>query len=343
MKNKKVYIILLNYNGWQDTIECLESVLKNDYKHYQVIVVDNSSVNNSMEYIINWAEGKQEIYYNETSKLKHLSQPFEPKPLQYIYYSKEEALKGGDVEKELNCNNPLIFIQSGKNGGFAAGNNIGIKYALAKNDFNYIWFLNNDTVIKNNTLNVLINSYKSISKRKKIGMLGSSLLYYSNPEYIQGLGATYNPIKSVGNHNFLHNKYNELVNTQLFEVDYVIGASFIVSKQFIDDVGLLTEEYFLYFEELDFAQRGLDFNYKSFVEPKSIVYHKEGASIGSSLNKSIIKSDLSDYYLIVNKIKITKKFFKLYLLTVIPVVILMVLKRLIYKPKHAFKIIKGLF
>jgi len=47
----KVAIIILNYNGWQDTIECLESVLRNDYPNYQVIVVDNGSSNNSMEYI----------------------------------------------------------------------------------------------------------------------------------------------------------------------------------------------------------------------------------------------------------------------------------------------------
>jgi GT2 family glycosyltransferase len=44
MTYPKVYIILLNYNGWADTIECLESVLRNDYPNYQVIVVDNNSI-----------------------------------------------------------------------------------------------------------------------------------------------------------------------------------------------------------------------------------------------------------------------------------------------------------
>ena len=88
----KVYIILLNYNGWKDTIECLESVLKNDYENYQIIVVDNDSPNNSMKFIINWAEGKQEVIYDDNSQLKHLSQPFEKKPLDYVFYTKEEAL-----------------------------------------------------------------------------------------------------------------------------------------------------------------------------------------------------------------------------------------------------------
>jgi len=57
----KVAIIILNYNGWKDTIECLESVLRNDYPNYQVIVVDNGSPDNSMEYIKAWAEGRQEV------------------------------------------------------------------------------------------------------------------------------------------------------------------------------------------------------------------------------------------------------------------------------------------
>lgn len=49
---KKVYIIILNYNGWKDTIECLESVFRNDYPNYLVIVLDNNFPNNSTEYII---------------------------------------------------------------------------------------------------------------------------------------------------------------------------------------------------------------------------------------------------------------------------------------------------
>ena len=58
----KVAVIILNYNNWQDTIECLESVLRNDYPNYQVIFVDNGSPNNSMEYIKAWAEGRQEVF-----------------------------------------------------------------------------------------------------------------------------------------------------------------------------------------------------------------------------------------------------------------------------------------
>ena len=81
MKYSKVYIIILNYNGWADTIECLESVLKNDYPNYQVIVVDNNSPNNSMEYIKAWAEGKLDVWVKPAHPLRHLSFPLVKKPI----------------------------------------------------------------------------------------------------------------------------------------------------------------------------------------------------------------------------------------------------------------------
>ncbi|WP_211325081.1 glycosyltransferase family 2 protein [Hydrogenothermus marinus] len=92
--NKKVYIIILNYNGWADTIECLESVLRNDYPNYQVIVVDNDSPNNSMEYIKAWAEGKLDVWVKPNHSLRYLSHPPIKKPIPYVYYNREEAEKG---------------------------------------------------------------------------------------------------------------------------------------------------------------------------------------------------------------------------------------------------------
>lgn len=154
----KVYIIILNYNGWYDTIECLESVLRNDYTNYQVIVLDNNSPNNSMEYIRAWADGKIDVWVKPDNPLRHLSFSPLPKPIPYVCYTREDAEKGGISEIEENArdkgfngittNYPLIFIQTGENLGFAGGNNVGVRYALAKDDFDSVILLNNDTVIK---------------------------------------------------------------------------------------------------------------------------------------------------------------------------------------------------
>ena len=96
----KVYIILLNYNGWQDTIECLESVIKNDYPNYQVIVVDNNSPNNSMEHLKSWSEGKLDVWVNPHNPLGSLSFPPVQKPIPYVYYTREDAEKGGNLTLE---------------------------------------------------------------------------------------------------------------------------------------------------------------------------------------------------------------------------------------------------
>jgi len=292
----KIYIILLNYNGWKDTIECLESVLKNDYKNYQIIVVDNDSPNNSMEYIINWAEGKQELVYDENSQLKHLSQPFEPKPLDYVFYTKEEALNGGDQEKESKLNNPIIFIQAGENGGFAAGNNIGIKYAFAKNDFEYVWLLNNDTVIEKNSLSTLLN----YASKKDIGICGSALMYYHNPKEVQAYGGTVNKFFGTSKHIFDINDIDK-------KLDYIVGASFLIDKKVINKIGLLPEEYFLYYEETDYCFNARNNGFKLGVDVESIVYHKEGGSTGADKNPNK-KSEFMDILSLKNRIKFHRKY-----------------------------------
>jgi GT2 family glycosyltransferase len=281
--NKKVYIIILNYNGWKDTIECLESVLKNDYENYQIIVVDNDSPNNSMEYILNWAEGKQEVLYDESSQLKHLSQPHEPKPLEYVYYTRDEALEGGDREKESRLDNPIIMIQAGENGGFSAGNNIGIKYALAKDDFEHIWLLNNDTVIEKDSLSSLV----SYASKNDLGISGSALMYYHEPKKVQAYGGHINKFFGTSKH---------ILNKDDIEkkLDYIVGASFLIDKKVIDKIGLLPEEYFLYYEDTDYSFNARKNGFKIGVALDSLVYHKEGGSTGT--NKSIQnKSAFSDF------------------------------------------------
>lgn len=295
MKNK-VYIILLNYNGWKDTIECLESVLKNDYENYQIIVVDNDSPNNSMEYIINWADGKQKVVYDENSPLKHLSQPFKKKPLEYVLYTKEEALQGRDKEKESKLNNPIVFIQAGENGGFAAGNNIGIKYALAKDDFEYVWLLNNDTVIEKNSLSLL----KKYATENDLGISGSALMYYHNPKEIQAYGGHINKFFGTGSHILQVSEIEK-------KLDYIVGASFLINKKVIDMMGLLPEEYFLYYEETDYCFNARNNGFKLGIATESVVYHKEGASIGSS-NNYTLRTEFSDVLTLKNRIRFHRKY-----------------------------------
>nr|WP_092074266.1 glycosyltransferase family 2 protein [Dendrosporobacter quercicolus]NSL49170.1 glycosyltransferase family 2 protein [Dendrosporobacter quercicolus DSM 1736]SDM86328.1 hypothetical protein SAMN04488502_10845 [Dendrosporobacter quercicolus] len=312
MQTSKVYIIILNWNGWQDTIECLESVFRSNYPNFTVIVCDNASIDNSLDKIKQWANGHIQSYVTDDSKISLLTTPPIKKPLPYAEYTRIQIDQCAVDNEE---NSPLILIQTGSNLGYAGGNNVGIRYALIQNDFEYIWLLNNDTVVDYTALAQLI---KRMKNKPSAGICGSTLLYYDNPDKVQALGgARYNRWLGTSKHigalaNF------ESLNIDCISVerkiDYIVGASMLVSKKFLNDVGLICEDYFLYFEEIDWITRGRE-NFELAYEYQSIVYHKEGNSIGSS-NDFKERSFTSDYYAIRNRLIFTKKHFKYALISV---------------------------
>lgn len=307
---KKVYILILNWNGWGDTIECLESVFRNNYKNFNVILCDNASKDNSLEKIKLWAEGSFNFFAPETNPLRSFSYPPVKKPILYNEYSFKDI-----KDQKINKNEEkLIIIQTGKNHGFSGGNNFGIKYALIQNDFDYIWLLNNDTVVNSNSLIELV---KKMNSNVKAGICGSTLIYYYQPNRVQAFGgASFNKVFGLSKHvnNFSFNKKNINYEVILKRLDYIVGASMFVTKDFIKEIGLLNEDYFLYFDEIDWAIRSKN---KFCLEyaPESIVYHKEGMSIGSNQD-SKKRSNISEYYGIRNRIKFTKKYYPWYLPTV---------------------------
>ena len=302
MTYPKVAVIILNYNGWQDTIECLESVLRNDYPNYQVIVVDNGSPNNSMEYIKAWAEGRQGVLTPEPSHpLYHLSHPPVKKPIPYICYTKEEAEKGGNFEleekltkewqKQRKSNNkenkelistspyPLIFIQTGENLGFAGGNNVGIRYILAKerNDFDSVVLLNNDTVICKNSITELIKAKNNLGNE---AIYGGRIYYYSNPTKIWYDGGYFN--EWLGRTMHINMGKSNIPEKAIHEVNFITFCYVFIPKQLLKIIGLLDESYFIYVEDLDYSYRVWKSGYKLYHVSSSQIYHKVGASSGEN-------------------------------------------------------------
>ncbi|MDH7446366.1 glycosyltransferase family 2 protein [Aquimarina sp. 2201CG14-23] len=293
MQIPKTYIILLNYKSWKDTIECLESVLKLQGDSFQIILVDNSPTNESIDNIISWANGKIE---NIKTDFPELVYPLEKKPIEYVLASEKNAEEAVFEDKKL------IIIKSNENNGFSAGNNVGLRYVLnVSNSSGKVWLLNNDTVVSKNTLSKLLETSESNSK---YGIIGAKLIEYDNPKIIQSIGGKYNPwigkISIVGNGDSVNKKYSKEVT-----FDYPIGASMFLDIDFVRKVGLMDEQYFLYFEEYDWVLRGKRNGYEMCFCPEAEVYHKGGGSSGGKTSK------LSDFYGIRSKILFTKKFFPL--------------------------------
>lgn len=327
-KRNKVCIIILNYCNWQDTIECLESVFNLRYENFYVIVCDNGSPDKSMLHFKTWAESFSSPSSRESSindsiclnshKLKTYSicqrgQLVEP-------YSLEAGQKH------------LFIIDNKENLGFAGGNNVGIRFALMDPDLDFVWILNNDTVVEPDALNHLV---RKMCSDRDIGLCGSTLLYYHDKGRIQALGGfAYNKFlglaRQIGHMKRWEPKKFRLECENNFERKMfgVQGASVFVSRHFIEKIGLMSEEYFLYFEEQDWAMRGRE-KFRLGYASESIVYHKEGGTTKSNSFSRQSKNMFSEFCLLRSRFLFTRKYYPSLFPFVYFSQILLILKRLL--------------
>ena len=314
------YVIILNWNGWQDTIECLESVLRLDYDSFRVIVCDNASGDHSLDRIAAWARGDIAASCSNPD-LQHLTYPPTSKPVPFL------RIEPGEPIALETRSEALFLVETGANLGFAGGNNVGLRLALRAGDLDYAWLLNNDTVVERGALSSLVATMKN---RPDIRICGSTLLYYHSPRTVQALGgATYNHWTARGG---CIGRGRELDRVQSRhdverQMQLVFGASMFVRRSFLEQIGLLDESYFLYFEENDWAIRSRG-RFGLAYCPESIVYHKEGASIGSSEVKGKRRSELSERFGSRNRVLFTKTYYPVALVTVILAMLMSALHRL---------------
>jgi GT2 family glycosyltransferase len=321
-----------------DTIHCLESVFRNSHPSYQVVVCDNGSDDGSLEYIREWAEGKRNAVTAVHPFLASLTTPPVAKPIQYVMYSRRSAEQGGDQHAATAR---LILIRNEQNEGFAAGNNVALRFALARQDLAYAWILNNDTLVAPAALRALV---RCVRRRPRVGICGSTLVYYDSPDVVQTRGGiTYNrwfaTIRAIGQGTLIH----EPCDVRRVErmMSYPAGASMLVSRDFLQAVGLLSEDYFLYCEELDWATRARG-RFEIAYSPESIVYHKEGSTIrAADANAEVPRAD---YYAHRNRLRYTKQFFPMGLPTALIRTLFAALARLWRgQPKRAWIILRLMF
>jgi GT2 family glycosyltransferase len=185
----------------------------------------------------------------------------------------------------------VTVIASDENGGYAAGNNLAINAVFNKGiTAERIWFLNPDTKVRTNAGVELI---KAINENN-LHIVGSRLededgtfqySYFNFPGVISELsdGLRLGMFDKIIK-NYLVRK--EPSNKPM-QVDWLSGASFMVSKEYIQQIGLIDDSYFLYFEELDFCLQGNRNKFYCWYIPSSRVYHAVGASTGLTGKREI--------------------------------------------------------
>jgi len=291
-------VVIVNWNGWRHTIECLESLLRVETERLHVIVADNHSTDSSLAYISEWAAGTRAA---PTDGPPWRLLP-EQRYLQPVLVE-QGNLSPGDHQVERALYLHLLALK--RNGGFAAGCNAGMRVAFEKLNCRYVWLLNNDAVADPTALHAFRQCF---AEHPRQGLCGGVLCEYERPGHVQAFGGGFDFSTTVSHHLAGGRPLDALPPlTELRQQFYYpIGANMAVSGDFVRGVGWMNEEYFLYYEELDWVERGRS-KYAIGLCDQAIVYHKEGAAIGTTAVRR--KSALSTYYLVYNKLRFLQTYY----------------------------------
>lgn len=248
-------VVLVTYNSTDVILNCLETLLaaaQIDGTMLRVVVVDNASTDGTLETIVDWASGN--VPYSPPHDLpfahQKLSKPVAPDRVKLI---------------------PVDI-----NGGFAAGVNIGLKHLFADPTIERVWILNPDSVVPPDTPAAFANYDPG-----PFSLMGGRVTYYDKPNMIQIDGGTINRWTGVTGNINLYSSIEETPPPILEDLDFITGASMVVSRLHYESAGPMREDYFLYYEEVDWAMRRG--NLPLALCSAARIYHFAGTAIGSPL------------------------------------------------------------
>lgn len=285
--DQAVFVVIVNWNGWRDTITCLQSLLELADYPMRVAVCDNGSTDDSMDRLTGWLRDRFELSGGDFSLLV----------IEGSSASFENSRRRGALASVHLI--PLAF-----NYGYAGAINRGIAWGREHFGSSTFWLLNNDVQVCPGALSSLVSVKKVVPQA---GLCGSVLLDWGRPAQIQAIGGIYSRALAVGRH-LRSVPHGVQADADVYlGVDYPVGASLLVSQDYLDKVGSMDESYFLYYEEMDWVQRGRRHGFRPVIALKSRMFHKEGASTGSHGGVRSM-SMLSEHYGAVNRLRITRKF-----------------------------------
>ncbi len=188
----------------------------------------------------------------------------------------------------------VILLCAVENRGFAAGNNVGIQYAL-EHGADYIMLINNDTEIDPSMVSVLLQytDDHTVTAPKMFYFGSSSKIWFAGGKYLEGSGR------------FIHVGESEEDGAAFqnnLECDFLTGCCFMMTGNVARKVGLLDESYFMYVEDVDYSLRLRQNGVKLLMIPSAKLWHKVGVSSGGE------KSKFNIYYGNRNRFYLQKKF-----------------------------------
>ena len=263
LKKNKLAIIILNWNGTKDTIECLNSLVNSCYQNYKIYLLDNGS---------NIENKKELLEYLEKSSYKNCFKK---------YFSIDETLK---EEKKL------YYIDYNDNLGFANGNNYIVEKIVSL--FDYILLLNNDTEIPDKTIGYL---EEFIEKSNYIAIT-CDIRYFYDKSRLWNAGGKFT---WYGDRKYYSQNYIEKMkknHIKSFSADFITGCALLIKSVYIEKYGLFTDKFFHGEEDFNFCLRAKKNGYKMGVTLNCKIYHKVGRSLNPNENNNKSLNALTIHY-----------------------------------------------
>jgi GT2 family glycosyltransferase len=272
----QVGVVLLNYGGSADTLACLDSLLAQQRLPARVVIVDNHSPGGDLQRLRQGLGARSAALEAAAAR--------SPLPAAQAWAEgRRDALEATPAAPRAW----LSLVDNGENGGFAAGNNTGLRLLLREPALTHAWLLNNDTLVPEDCLAALL---AAAAARPAVGLWGATVLdAHAAGGRVQALGGGgMRPRTAETFHLGAFEGRASVPRTPEAVADiesrmaYVLGASLFATRAWLERVGLLAEDYFLYYEELDWAWRGRRHGLALGYAPAAVVHHKEGATIGTA-------------------------------------------------------------
>lgn len=244
----KVAIIIVDYNGFDDTKQCIQSIINSDAEDYKIIVVDNN--NGGSQNLKNW------------------------------------------VDQIDACN----YVTEKRNLGFSGGNNLGILFAERHFFPEYYLLINNDTEVDSHFMSEIL----SCADKNVADLYCGKIMYYSEPQKIWYAGGEFNIENGWTNH-WGANEIDVGKYNYVKEVTFATGCYWLLPNATIKNIGLLSEDYFLYSEDTDYCLRIMNTGGKMIYCPTSIIYHKVSSS-------TLKLGKLQQYYYVRNDLMCLRKY-----------------------------------
>ncbi|MBI1220924.1 MAG: glycosyltransferase [Rhodobacteraceae bacterium] len=289
MQDPILGVVLVAFDCGGVLLDCLESLRAATGVRLRVVVVDNASTDDTLTRLHDWASGAAPYTAPADSPIP-LTASLKPLPVQ----APGDALAG-------DAPFTLTLVEAGVNGGFAAGVNLGLAELAARPDVDRFWVLNPDSIVPPTTPALLARE----AEGAPFALMGNRVVYLERPDLIQIDGGCIDWRTGVTRNIHQFAPHPDTPAPEVARVAFIHGASMVASRQFYAAVGPMTEDYFLYYEEVDWALRRGDLPLAFCVGAP--IFHRSGASIGSGA-PGRVAAPFSVYFMTRARLRFVRRF-----------------------------------